>query len=782
MSHVNTAALTNLYNNTTPFVVADPALLDAAIQAIVSTVNGNDDALNAFLSNPTFADDSITTAKLKDFVITRAKLSLGSVGVAQLDPTLLTGFGDIAIQAEFNKRAVNVQTYGATGDGTTNDTLSIQAALNAVTNGTIYFPAGEYLISKQTTRILDWAALQQAYGLLLLNKTDVTIMFAPGAKLLCNVEDANTFNAIWIEDCENVKVINPTFTGVGTTTSKIEHDGVGVLVTTSKNVLIERAYSENMRGCARAYDSDECVINNGFSTIYANEHSTGHFALYSCTNSSIVNCSSYGSTLDGEIFIFGGGSKNCTIEKCRSYAYVFGDTTKTIINGQGIMIDSGGVECKIVDCYGYGFYYAFGIKNSSEGCTIDRCIAEKCKIGIYVGKGEGTSRCNVVTITDNKIIPNGGNGDITSFLGSITIPVGIAVLDSYGGTNISGNSIYNSVLNQANHDFMGMVVALSDATAANAQGTFSISGNNFILQNRNGDYYGTSRTQAINITTAFEMFNIEIIGNTFQLPDVGMTTNLINVYHGYGVSISDNSFSSAGVAGPALIRIDNSQRVMIDNNNFSYHAGLLEVYASAGISFNGNMLGDSIGGVGRAVLKYDACTKINIFDNTMILETVSHLDDIFFLLQNGSDILSVHDNVLEIFNKNYTNWYASSATTATVANNIINGVSTNQPPYIAPTLLNSWGNFDSTTEDIAGYYKDDSGIVHIKGMLKNGTVGTAVFTLPVGYRPLKTKRFAILSNGVFASVAVDSTGGVNIDAGASNLWISLANISFKAEQ
>jgi len=43
----------------------------------------------------------------------------------------------------------NVKDYGATGDGSTNDTVTIQAALDACTTaggGTVYFPAGTYMV------------------------------------------------------------------------------------------------------------------------------------------------------------------------------------------------------------------------------------------------------------------------------------------------------------------------------------------------------------------------------------------------------------------------------------------------------------------------------------------------------------------------------------------------------------------------------------------------------------------------------------------------------------
>jgi len=48
---------------------------------------------------------------------------------------------------------INVKDFGAKGDATTDDTTSIQAALNAVssTGNCVYFPKGEYLISSSLT-------------------------------------------------------------------------------------------------------------------------------------------------------------------------------------------------------------------------------------------------------------------------------------------------------------------------------------------------------------------------------------------------------------------------------------------------------------------------------------------------------------------------------------------------------------------------------------------------------------------------------------------------------
>ena len=62
-----------------------------------------------------------------------------------------------AINRPFNLKlaeTISVKDFGATGDGTTDDTTAIQNAINAVIaqgGGTLFFPAGTYLINATLT-------------------------------------------------------------------------------------------------------------------------------------------------------------------------------------------------------------------------------------------------------------------------------------------------------------------------------------------------------------------------------------------------------------------------------------------------------------------------------------------------------------------------------------------------------------------------------------------------------------------------------------------------------
>lgn len=110
--------------------------------------------------------------------------------------------------------------------------------------------------------------------------------------------------------------------------------------------------------------------------------------------------------------------------------------------------------------------------------------------------------------------------------------------------------------------------------------------------------------------------------------------------------------------------------------------------------------------------------------------------------------------------------------------------------WIAPTLVNSWANYGSDHPP-AGYMKDAFGVVHLRGLIRNGSSTTAtMFTLPEGYRPLVTGN---AENALFpiinANYASNLGSRINIYAGAvsqdstngSTSWVSLSGISFKAE-
>ena len=109
-----------------------------------------------------------------------------------------------------------------------------------------------------------------------------------------------------------------------------------------------------------------------------------------------------------------------------------------------------------------------------------------------------------------------------------------------------------------------------------------------------------------------------------------------------------------------------------------------------------------------------------------------------------------------------------------------------QEAWQLPVFANGWVNY-SNAYSHAGYFKDSVGVVHLRGLIKNGTLTEMAFTLPVGYRPAKRGVFSVITDsGSFSDVAVgrmDIKGaGQVIPVAGSNSWISLEGVTFRAEQ
>lgn len=121
--------------------------------------------LDAAVTEAKLADDSVTAAKIVDSAVgtdkiapgavTNDRIANGAVGSSKIDPALLESYGTIAINAKFDEVdeqladiAINVKTFGAVGDGVTNDTQSFQDAFDYIgtTGQTLLVPEGTFIV------------------------------------------------------------------------------------------------------------------------------------------------------------------------------------------------------------------------------------------------------------------------------------------------------------------------------------------------------------------------------------------------------------------------------------------------------------------------------------------------------------------------------------------------------------------------------------------------------------------------------------------------------------
>ena len=112
-----------------------------------------------------------------------------------------------------------------------------------------------------------------------------------------------------------------------------------------------------------------------------------------------------------------------------------------------------------------------------------------------------------------------------------------------------------------------------------------------------------------------------------------------------------------------------------------------------------------------------------------------------------------------------------------------------------PLFQHSWQNGLNSSDEPLGFYKDRSGVVHLRGRIINGSPNNSIFQLPAGYRPAagkyanfpaacectgaQTTIVSVQGSG-FAAVSDGSVAMQNGSLSAGH-YLSLDGISFQAE-
>ena len=112
---------------------------------------------------------------------------------------------------------------------------------------------------------------------------------------------------------------------------------------------------------------------------------------------------------------------------------------------------------------------------------------------------------------------------------------------------------------------------------------------------------------------------------------------------------------------------------------------------------------------------------------------------------------------------------------------------TGEPAFYTNGSGSDWVNYD-TSPNVRNlsFYKDSFGRVHLSGLVKTGTIGNFIFTLPEGYRPSEVSGTSGIyfatscnDNTIPARIEIRGTGDVRPTYGSS-VWTSLNGISFRA--
>lgn len=169
---------------------------------------------------------------------------------------------------------VNVKDFGALGDGSTDDTTAIQAAINSATGvvsgSVVYFPAGTYIIAPPT-----------ASGEIFQGRSNIEIRGDGAASVLKVMDDAGDYESVFgQEDAPATTVSNFRLTNLridqnasGNTTSNIQAGGiVGIRQCVVKFVDFDGIYVDRVI-------FDKCI---GVNTIHLNGNGAKNTVVSNC--------------------------------------------------------------------------------------------------------------------------------------------------------------------------------------------------------------------------------------------------------------------------------------------------------------------------------------------------------------------------------------------------------------------------------------------------------------------------------------------------------------------
>lgn len=92
-----------------------------------------------------------------------------------------------------------------------------------------------------------------------------------------------------------------------------------------------------------------------------------------------------------------------------------------------------------------------------------------------------------------------------------------------------------------------------------------------------------------------------------------------------------------------------------------------------------------------------------------------------------------------------------------------------------PALQNSWAEYGSGFNH-SGYFRDQRGILHLRGLVKNANavaLPSTIATIPVGLRPLQESVWVVpMQYRDTGGADTDSIALVNLNASTGNLFVS----------
>lgn len=353
------------------------------------------------------------------------------------------GYSATNVGGGLNGRAFDVKSYGAIGDGSTDDTTAIQAALAAIpsTGGVLYFPAGIYKYTGSTLTLGKQVTVEGDGGGVKFVSPGPPIISARGERAISTID----FNSATVP-LFTVTTHGCAFKNIGLrNTAATPSAGAGILVSSGgdrtlyENISVDGFYIciDVQAGSAQVWDG--CWICAPI--LYGIK--LRNVAVPDGGDHFISNC-----------YICGGGSRNAT-------------SAIRIESGGGVKI----VNTKINAMSAAAFVNGIDLAVGNSVVTVDLLISN-CSIESFSAFGikgtHGTSAVwKSIVITGNQISPYvAGN--------PYGINLNASVSGAFDPVTIVGNNGLASP--SSSNPFISLTNCPNAATAGNAQAGYSALG------------------------------------------------------------------------------------------------------------------------------------------------------------------------------------------------------------------------------------------------------------------------------------------------------------------
>lgn len=399
---------------------------------------------------------------------------------------LKSDFGDISsikqplgktfvdkLNNEFNDRGINVKWFGAVGDGKTDDTKAIQAAINFFKNSdfkTLIFE-GTFLCSKVSSD-----SDNREYALIFDTLENKNIDLTRAKFITGAVDDMP--NLLVFYNCSNINITGGQAEANTSALVTPLKPYIGAFIYANKctNINIKNTYSKNMCYTAGLFNCNMgCIKNNIFTHTQqlANRklRPASAILLYNSSHFKVLENDVNGGLRDGDISVFGAGSYFNLV----AFNHLRSDGTNW---EEAITVDGGAVKTVVSNNIVEGSYnYGIDVKYNSENTLVISNTVEKCVVAIDVRGGEIDPNAQVfqTVIHDNNIIL----GDIPSSQGwGDHRQTGISI-DNQNAADVKGNHLTLGRKYDVNYPIYGIMVSQPSSPSPDYISQIDIS-NNFI--------------------------------------------------------------------------------------------------------------------------------------------------------------------------------------------------------------------------------------------------------------------------------------------------------------